>query len=387
MTDSARSKWQLRRYAFALACVFIVPVWVAAQSSDLNLPTPVGTNEIEGRIVPRDLGDPRLTSHFYTFNGTQGDLVLTVESNNLDGAIDLFLANGLRPLMQITLYGGIDATGVTKSVFLRQEETLVLRVQARTPNDADGNYRIRLGGTFQPAANAAANPSPQPESAAANRPPGKSSGRNVHRVNAVGARIEEPESETNAAKPEPNETEANKTETSATETKTPPRATTTRTRPTRRGRAAARTETARKPAPAPAASSTIETTKPASAETSAPTESTPTASSTPPKPAPTRNTRTPRGRNTRTSRAGQTAQRTNEPAKETPAPTSSEAPTTPQIGATHLVIETKDGTKVEHDMSEVSRVTVVNQLIVVVLKNGRIERYPLTNVLRMAIEP
>src|SRR5205085_11305695 len=98
MNDSARSKWQLRRSAFALACVFIMPVWVVAQSSDLNLPTPVGTNEIEGRIVPRDLGDPRLTSHFYTFNGTQGDLLLTVESNHLVGAIDLFVDNDLHPL-------------------------------------------------------------------------------------------------------------------------------------------------------------------------------------------------------------------------------------------------------------------------------------------------
>src|SRR5205085_12358658 len=155
-----------------------------------------------------------------------------------------FLANGLRPLMKITLYGGIGATGVTKSVFQRKEETLVLRVQARTPNDTDGTYRIRLGGTFQPAANAAANPSPQTESAAANRPPAKSAGRNVHRVNAVGARIEEPETETSTTKSESSETEA-KTET-PTETKPTTRTATTRTRPTRRGRAAAaRTETAR----------------------------------------------------------------------------------------------------------------------------------------------
>ena len=158
----------LRRYALAWAFVLVVPAWVAAQSPDLNLPTPVGTNEIEGRIVPRDLGDSRLTSHFYTFNGTQGDLVLTIESNNLDGAIDLFLTNGLRPLTQITLYGGIGALNVTKSVFLRKEEALVLRVQARTPNDTDGTYRIRLGGTFQPVANVAANTPAQTENAAAN---------------------------------------------------------------------------------------------------------------------------------------------------------------------------------------------------------------------------
>ncbi|PYS94072.1 MAG: hypothetical protein DMF64_01865 [Acidobacteria bacterium] len=378
----------LRRYALAWAFVLVVPAWVAAQSPDLNLPTPVGTNEIEGRIVPRDLGDSRLTSHFYTFNGTQGDLVLTIESNNLDGAIDLFLTNGLRPLTQITLYGGIGALNVTKSVFLRKEEALVLRVQARTPNDTDGTYRIRLGGTFQPVANVAANTPAQTENAAANRPPARSSGRNLHRVNAVGARIEEPE-----PKAETNEKEA-KTETPASDSSTTPRATTTRTRPTRRGRPAARTTTARKPTPAPVESNKTETTKTETAETSAPTESTSTptetatAAPTPAKPAPTRNTRTARRRNARTPRTGQTAQRTNEPANETtPAPANGGAVAAPQIGATRLVIEIKDGTKVEHDMNEVGRVTVVNQLIVVVLKNGRIERYPLTNVLRMAIEP
>src|ERR1041384_239934 len=348
MNDKARSKWRLRRYAFALACVLAVPVWVAAQSSDLNLPTPVGASEIEGRIAPRDLGDPRLTSHFYTFNGTQGDLILTVESDNLDGAIDLFLAHGVRPLTQVTLYGGIGATGVTKSVFLRQAETLVLRVQARTPNDADGTYRIRLGGTFQPAPNAAANPSSPTESAATNRPPAKSAGRGTHRVNAVGARIEEPAPET-SAKSEPSETETK-----------PATRTNTRTRPARRGRPAARTETARKPAPASAESSTNETAKPETAETTAPTESAPTGSpppeaAPPPNPAPTRSTRTPRRRNTRPARSGQTAQRTNEPAKETTAATTSNESSTPQVGATHLVIETKDGTKLEHHMSEVSR--------------------------------
>jgi hypothetical protein len=379
----------LRRYVLALAFVVIVPAWSAAQSSDLNAPTPVGTNEIEGRIAPRDLGDPRLTSHFYTFNGTQGDIILTIESNNLDGVADLFLANGLRPLTQITLYAGPGALNVTKTVFLRQQESLVLRVQARTPNDTDGTYRIQLGGTFQPSANAAANTQSPAENEAASRPPAKPAGRGVHRVNAVGARIEEPAPP--ATKTETGEPET-KTETPANETTTTPRVATTRNRPTRRGRSAARTTTARKPAPVEATNKPeTETTAPA--ETSAPTGSTSTpttatSSPTPAKPAPVRSTRTARGRNARTARAGQTTQRTNEPASgTTPAPANGEATATPQIGATHLVIEMKDGTKVEHDMSVVVRVTVLNQLIVVVLKNGHVERYPLANLLRMAIEP
>src|SRR2546423_1684799 len=158
----------LRCGVVALALLLFASVFIAAQSSDLNLPTPVGASEINGRIAPRDLGDARLTSHFYTFNGTQGDLIITIESNNIDGAIDLFLATGLRPLAQVTLFATGNALNATKSVFLRKEETLILRAQARTPNDADGTYRIRLGGTFQPAPNYVASEQTQTESAATN---------------------------------------------------------------------------------------------------------------------------------------------------------------------------------------------------------------------------
>jgi len=55
------------------------------QSSDQSLPTAVLTNEINGRIAALDLGDPRLTRHFYAFEGTPGDLLITIESKNLNG--------------------------------------------------------------------------------------------------------------------------------------------------------------------------------------------------------------------------------------------------------------------------------------------------------------
>ncbi|HYE65901.1 MAG TPA: hypothetical protein VD966_09970, partial [Pyrinomonadaceae bacterium] len=48
------------------------------------------------------------------------------------------------------LYAGLGSS-VTRTVFLRRAESLVLRVQARTPNDAEGFYRIRFGSTFVPA--------------------------------------------------------------------------------------------------------------------------------------------------------------------------------------------------------------------------------------------
>src|SRR2546425_5957250 len=79
---------------------------VAAQSSDQSLPTPVLSNEINGRIAALDLGDPRLTRHFYAFEGLPGDLLVTLSSRNLNGDIDVFTAITFRPIMKITMYAG-----------------------------------------------------------------------------------------------------------------------------------------------------------------------------------------------------------------------------------------------------------------------------------------
>ena len=44
----------------------------SAQSTDVAWPSPVRTNEVHGTIVARDIGDPRVTDHFYAFTGTPG---------------------------------------------------------------------------------------------------------------------------------------------------------------------------------------------------------------------------------------------------------------------------------------------------------------------------
>src|ERR671927_483701 len=69
-----------------------------AQSTDQNLPTPVLINEISGTIPALDVGDPRSTRHFYAFEATPGDLLITVNSRNLNGDIDVFTAVTYRPL-------------------------------------------------------------------------------------------------------------------------------------------------------------------------------------------------------------------------------------------------------------------------------------------------
>ena len=71
---------------------------VAAQSTDQYLPTPVLTNEINGTISALDLGDSRLTRHYYAFEAKPGDLIVTVNSRNLNGDVDVFTAITFRPI-------------------------------------------------------------------------------------------------------------------------------------------------------------------------------------------------------------------------------------------------------------------------------------------------
>jgi hypothetical protein len=132
-----------------LAFLLLTAVSSSAQSLDANAPSPVRTNRITGEIAARDLGDSRLTNHYYAFTGTPGDLLITVQSNNLNGDIDVFTATSLRPLLKISLYAEI-GTPVTKTLYLRKREDLILRVEARTPNDDEGTYRLFFGGSFEP---------------------------------------------------------------------------------------------------------------------------------------------------------------------------------------------------------------------------------------------
>ncbi len=318
------------RQSLGLSCaaallLLLLAAGVAAQSTEVESPTPIGSDQISGVIKPRDVGDPRLTRYFYAFTGTPGDLIVTVESKNLNGDIDLFIAGGLRPLAKLSMYAGELSTSTSKSIYLRQRESLILRVEARSPNDAEGSYRIRFGGSFEPLA-VAETPQPETETPTASTPTARRD-RNTRRVNAVGARIEEPVEETVA-------------EEKRAEPETPVATTTPQPE----------TPAATEPSPA-----TTETTTPRTT------------------------VRTRRGRGARRGRS--------RPANTSREPTTSTEPTTtaPQTGA-RLIIETRDGMRIERFMSTVRRVTVENGQIVIVTKEGKVERQPMTNVLRMAIE-
>ena len=348
----------LRVVSLLMVALCSLSIGARAQSTDINIPWPVTSNETTGRIDPRDLGDARFTDHYYAFTGTPGDLLVTVEGKNLNGDVDVFTVSGLRPLLKFSLYAET-ATPTTKSIFLRRREDLIVRVQARTPNDDPGTYRLRFGGAFEPitsgplfdAAEAMRSQMATQETAVT---PG--TGR---RVSSVGARIEEPPAEVAAAptpEPRPSESpEVAPVEPAPAETATTPEVTKPAPTRTPRGRRQPGRRTRTRP--------------PATAEQPAPAETTPDTAETAEaeaKPAPGS-----------TRRAGSRRRPTEPPATQEP-----EVESGPR-----LLIETNDGTLIDRYMSSVRRVTVENGRVLVVGKDGKIDRIPLANIVRMVISP
>jgi hypothetical protein len=343
--------------ASALMLLFCVAADVClAQSIDISYPSPIRTNEVVGTIAARDLGDSRLTDHFYAFTGTPGDVLITIKSNNLNGDVDLFTAGTLRPLMKFTLYAE-GSSPVTRAIFLRKRENLILRVEARSPNDDEGTYNIRLGGSFEPIVgdvSLAEAASPTSESA----PTDVSRGKGTRRVSSVGARIAEPPvvTEEVAAAPTPQPTPDDPAVPTAT-----PESTVTAEAPKPAPR---RTRGGVSPARRRAASQPAKTNEQASSETTGEEKAAEVTNADRPAPS-----------SRRTGRRGTI----NRPTEQIPAQE-------PQVGP-RLVIEMLDGTRIERFMNTIRRVTVENNQIVVVRKDGRIERTRMSEVLRMTIEP
>jgi hypothetical protein len=318
--------------------IFVLPIVLVTlagttrgQSPDQELPTAVLSNQISGRIPALDLGDPRLTRHFYAFEATPGDLLITVNSRNLNGDVDIFTAVSFRPLMKISLYANTIPPEVSKSLYFRTRQILILRVEARTPNDDPGAYRITFGGTFQAFSGGI------PVAEEAESETSQAGDRTGKRLSSVGATVAEPVGEV--------KTEETKTPDVASEK--PP------------------VETiAKKPVPKP------RRTRPARGR----------PARTPPRP--------PKTETAKTETAGTSSEAKSAGTEENPGEKPAiEKPPAQEPGGAHLIIEKTDGTRVDRPMSTVRRVIVEGNVIVIVLKSGRIERVPMSLVVRMAIEP
>ena len=149
-------------HAVLLCGVFIFAADAFAQSTEQSYPTPVTTNQISGEIKARAVGDARRTSYFYTFDGAQGDVFLNVVTKNFNGDIDVFAADGLRPLTKIVVYADTSDNETGRVFYLRKPEKIILRVEGRTPNDDAATFQIKFAGSFVASTDTEAAP-PAPE--------------------------------------------------------------------------------------------------------------------------------------------------------------------------------------------------------------------------------
>jgi pyruvate/2-oxoglutarate dehydrogenase complex dihydrolipoamide acyltransferase (E2) component len=351
----------------ALVLLLLVNVGSEAQSLDVGAPTPIRTQSVTGHIPVRDVGDSRLTDHYYAFTGVPGDLLITVKSQNLNGDLDVFTAGTLRPLLKLTLYAE-SSSAVTKGIYLRKREDLILRIEARSPNDDEGTYQLFFGGSFEPIAGGSGIAE---NDTATTEPLTSASNGKTRRVSSVGARLPEPEPPVTEAAEAPTSLPAAIPTATPTESPlgAPPEKieeapkTAATTSPRTRRPAGRRTVS-----PVPVKPKPVET--PAVEETAKTEESGEATEPAKPK----------IGTRTSTRRGSTTASRTSKPEPVTAAP----APAEPEIGP-RLIIETSDGTLINRSMSTIRRVIVENGQVVVTGKDGKIDRIQLAAVVRMSI--
>ncbi len=338
-----------------MVCIAALGSIARSQSLDIASPSPIRANEVTGTIAARDLGDSRLTDHFYIFTGTPGDVLITVESGNLNGDIDVFTSTGLRPLLKFTVYAG-SSSPATKGIYLRTREELVVRVEARTPNDDDGTYKLHFGGSFEPITTEPLLAGSQAVVSPPSKPIARM-GKKGRRVSSVGARIEEPSEPEVAVAPTADSTpteSAEKGNANPTAVKTGSRNVRARRPATRRARA-------------PESKKAGESAGKNESENKPPSEDS----------EPKARTATARKRPTRRTTTARTVTKSEQqsPAIE------------PTESGPRLIIETSDGTLVDRYMTGVRRVTVENGQVVVLGKDGKIQRIQLDTVVRMTISP
>lgn len=317
------------------------------QSSDQNFPTPITTNSLSGTIKARDIGDSRLTTYYFTFEGNQGDIFVNVLTKNLTGDIDIFAADGLRPLTKIVVYADGSDSETGRVIYLRKSEKIIMRIQGRTPNDDAATFQIKFAGSFLAAAETGENNEPKLPEVAKNN-----DGDIV--VNSVGTIVSVKPKPTPEPKQTVAETPKQTAEISPVETiaeqnaeketpKTVAEENTEKTRETKKAEALAKTEKKK-------------------------TKKLEINNETPKK--------TPKPKKEKVKKSEETAK--TETVKAEPAPN--------PLENIRLVVLLKDGGAIERPMSEVVKFGVEKGVLTIVNKNGTIARYSILEVAKVTIE-
>jgi hypothetical protein len=333
-----------------------------AQSTNQNFPTPITTNEISGTIKARDLGDARLTSYFYVFNGNQGDIFINVVTKNFDGDIDVFTADYLKPLTKITVYSDNPDSETGRVIYLRQPQKLILRIEGKTPTDEPAAFRLKFAGSFIAMTGAVETDESKP-------PEVKTDEQGEVRVNSVGTIIEVKPKPTPTPKPVTARIEKKETK-KPEETKEPEKAEKEETETAKKDEASENSEKENKKDKQ--FDVVVTENLPKKDETEANPDDKPEEKNTakqvkPKKPkTPAVTTKT-----TKPKKPAEKTETTVEPAL---------------LENIRLVVLFKDGTKIERPMSEILKVSVDKGILTVISKDGTIGRYSILEVAKMTIE-
>lgn len=322
-----------------------------AQSTSVEFPSAVSTNEIRGTIQPRDLGDARLTTYYFTFGGTQGDIFINIAARNFNGDIDLYLAEGLRPISKITFYGDSDLTETGRVIYLRKPERLILRVQGRTPDDNPATFQIKFAGSFVAVKDSGENRQPE-------LPTVKKNDTTGIRVNSVGTIIEvkpTPEAKETIAENKKEETE---TPEKSDEEKAPKVVVTDDL-----GNKNAEEENKEKAEEIAKTGEKKTVDAPAKDKTTVANTRRNSRRTTPPK---------------KTS-----AEKTDKTNSETGKPPSTAVN---PLESVRLIVLLKNGEKIEFPMTEVFRFSLNNGILTIITKDGKIIRHPIIDVQKMTVE-
>ena len=325
----------LSKFAVIATLGFILSAAADAQSIDQNFPTPITSTEISGTIKARDIGDSRLTSYFYAFDGGQGDIFINVVTKNFSGDIDVFNADGLRPLTKMVIYSDSGTNETGRLIYLRKGERLILRIEGRSPNDDPADFRIKFGGSFIALAAQKAEEAPTIV-----RNGGEDSGV---RVNSVGTIL--PSAPKPSATRKPKEIVAEHTPSKpAEEIKTESTAATPDPLPSKQSDGDSETVFENKTAKV----TVVPAAKPAAKK--------------PPKTTPPK------------------------AAKSAKQPPPSEGKKPDPLASIRLIVRMKDGELIERPMSEVVKFSVDKGVLTVILKDGKITRYSILDVAKVTIE-
>lgn len=371
------------RSAAVFLSLFAFAVVSFAQSTSQEYPAAIVSNELTGTIKARDIGDSRLTTYYYTFNGEQGDIFINLVSRNFTGDIDVFTASGLKPLTKIVVYADQGELETGRVVYLRKPERLLLRVQGRTPNDDEAAFRLKFGGSFL---------AMKPEDVPTAPELPKVSAVAGNRVNSVGTIIsrssESVRSETEkehasvepaaptgdppadvAAKEDMPAAPVGKTETAKNSPPAPTRSSSTSPRPNRKNarQTASTTRNLGDRSTGSRAKQNGEKGKSSKAE--------PEVSAPPADAAPLEKGKA----ETAVSSRSRASERTR-PAK------AKEEPEPDPLASINLVVQFKSGEVLEKRMSEVFKFSIDKGILVVILKDGSVTRYPIIEVAKLTIE-